>query len=339
VFDLDAGEATFLAVERDQGSRIPAGARVPLDAFGDLEALRRGEASRIEVLETSPSWVHRALVADGLRSALYTPLIAHGELVGTLNLGAAEPAAFTPLHVRIAREVADSLAVAIYNARLFDQVREARDRLYAVARQLVEVQEAERRHLARELHDEVGQTLTALKLMLERGMSRPSDGRLADARALVDELMARVREMSLDLRPAMLDDFGLLPTLLWHFDRYRSRTGIEVAFSHSGLDRRFPGEVETATYRIVQEALSNVARHAGVHAAKVWVSANGEEVAVRVEDEGRGFDATTALAGAAASGLRGMRERAALLGGRFVVHSTAGAGTRLVATLPWRAEP
>ncbi|MBI2460277.1 MAG: PAS domain S-box protein [Candidatus Rokubacteria bacterium] len=344
VYDLDADEATIMAVEPKGIGRLPVGTRVRLESFGDVEALRRGEVVRVDdlldLLRSSP--VYQELIAVGIRSCLYVPLIVHGELIGSLNLGTSEPGAFDPLQVEIAREVADSLAVALHNARLFDQVREARDRLYAMARQLVEVQEAERRHLARELHDEIGQTLTALNLILQRRASTAgAEGArgLGDARELVDELLARVREMSLDLRPAMLDDFGLLPTLLWHFERSQTRTGVRVAFGHSGLERRFRPEVETAAYRIVQEALNNVARHAGASEAKVWVSADDTRLDIRIEDEGVGFDPDAVFTVGGTSGLPGARERAALLGGRLTIDSAPGAGTRLAATLPLRVEP
>jgi len=345
LFDFEAGELLRLAVESDRRTRLPAGTRHPLSAFPvDLDRLRRGKMVTVDDLETlvQSSAVPETLLGEGIRAAVHLPLIAHGELIGSLNLGAAEPAALALAQLQIAREVADSLAVALHNARLFDRVGEARDRVYALARRLVEVQETERRHLARELHDEIGQVLTALKLTLERcagAATGEGGGGLDDARELVNELLARVREMSLDLRPAMLDDFGLLPTLLWHFDRYQTRTGVKVAFVHDGLERRFPREAETAAYRIVQEALSNVARHAGVSEARVRISADDTRLDIRIEDEGMGFDAATALQAATTSGLRGMRERVALLSGRFAVHSTPGAGTRLAATLPLQAEP
>ena len=148
-----------------------------------------------------------------------------------------------------------------------------RERLSALSQRLVEVQEAERRYLALELHDEIGQALTALKLTLDKGMHLRADA-LNDAQAQIDSLIDRVREMSLDLRPGMLDDLSLLPALLWYFERYTAQTNISVAFTHDCPNGRLQPEVETAAYRIAQEALTNVARHAGVSEAIVHVSAN-----------------------------------------------------------------
>jgi signal transduction histidine kinase len=133
----------------------------------------------------------------------------------------------------------------------------------------------------------------------------------------------------------MLDDLGLLPALLWLFDRYTAQTDISVTFRHTGVEgRRFAPGVETGAYRIVQEALTNVARHAGVREATVRLQADRDLLHVRVEDRGAGFDPDAALAARASSGLSGMRERAALLGGTLEVETAPGGGVRLQAKLP-----
>lgn len=215
--------------------------------------------------------------------------------------------------------------------------REYAERLKFLSRRLMEVQEAERRNIALELHDEIGQVLTGLKLTLEMGTRLPAEevGRsLDEARALVNELMARVRKLSLDLRPAMLDDLGLLPTLLWHIEHYTAQTKVRITFKHSGLEkRRFAPEVETAAYRMVQEALTNIARHAQVDEAAVRLSTHQRTLVIEVEDQGNGFDVESVLAASETSGLAGMRERAVLLAGRLTVESQPGAGTRLIAEL------
>jgi signal transduction histidine kinase len=212
-----------------------------------------------------------------------------------------------------------------------------RERLQTLSRRHVEVQEAERRHLARELHDEVGQLLTGLKFVLERAMRSPSTeakARLREAQTLVTDLMTQVRELSLDLRPALLDDLGLLSALLWLFDRYHKRTQVRVVFEHRELDRRFPPEVETAAYRIVQEALTNAARHAGVSGVTVGVWSAESLLHVQIEDRGPGFDVQAVLGPGTTAGLAGMYERARLLGGQLIVKSTPGNGTRITAELP-----
>jgi len=215
--------------------------------------------------------------------------------------------------------------------------RETRgEELRALSCRLVETQELERRRLAQELHDEVGQLLTGLKLSLE--MARrpsPEAGESLDRSiALVNELIVRVRDLSLDLRPAMLDDLGLLPALLWHFGRYEALSGVRVLFEHSGLAGQLPPLAATAAYRIVQEALANVGRHAGVGEVRVRLWTAGSLLCLQVEDKGFGFDPGLLRRRTDGAGLNGMRERARLLGGSLTLESAPGHGTRVTAELP-----
>jgi PAS domain S-box-containing protein len=210
-----------------------------------------------------------------------------------------------------------------------EQLRQGHESLEALSLRLMELQEAERRALARELHDEVGQLLAGLTLHLE-GAKVPMP---EEMRSLVGDLSHRVRNLSMDLRPPMLDDLGLVPTLLWHFERYHAQTGVRVDFRLLGPEGRFGSRVETAAFRIVQEALTNVARHAGVGEVSVRLGVHPDRVELRVEDRGVGFRPESAWM-EASSGLTGMRERARLLGGRFRIDSTPGEGTRLMAELP-----
>jgi signal transduction histidine kinase len=211
--------------------------------------------------------------------------------------------------------------------------------MQALSRKLVEVQESERRNIARELHDEVGQILTALKVTLGTA-SEVRDGsserKIIQAQQLCQRLIVTIRELSLKLRPQMLDDLGLLPALLWHFQQFQEQTRIKVDFKHSGLDGRFSQEIETAVYRIVQEALTNVVRHAGVNDVTVRIWSSEATLGVQIEDRGKGFNAIVMMSSGMANGLTGMRERVLLLGGQFIVESSYQKGTRLTAELPIR---
>jgi PAS domain S-box-containing protein len=222
--------------------------------------------------------------------------------------------------------------------RTENTLHETAGRMKILSRRLIEVQEAERRNLALELHDQIGQILTGLKLTLEMAARQPEDearASIVQAQTLVNELMARARKMSLDLRPATLDHLGLLSALLWHIKQYSAQTQVRVAFKHNGLEgRRFPTETETAAYRIVQEALTNVARHAESDAATVRLWADEHSLNIQIEDQGKGFDTETPLATVNTSGLAGMRERAHLLGGHLTIESNFGTGTHLTAELP-----
>ncbi|MDM7999566.1 MAG: PAS domain S-box protein [Dehalococcoidia bacterium] len=211
----------------------------------------------------------------------------------------------------------------------------AEEQLRNLSHRLVSAQENERRKIARELHDEVGQSLTALKLCLDKislSGSGVDGSELGEARKALRELMAQVRSMSLELRPTMLDDLGLLPTLLWHFKRYTAQTKIHVNFKHRGLRRDLPQDTSTAAYRIVQEALTNVARYAKVEEVLVVIRAESDALLVEVEDHGVGFDVEKVAF--ASTGLSGMRERALSLNGKLLVQSKPGEGTCVIAELP-----
>jgi PAS domain S-box-containing protein len=269
-----------------------------------------------------------------LEQGIVAPLTVGHEVHGLLAVMGPD---LTEADVPAMSAFASQAAIALENARLFEEVQAAHERLRALSHRLVEVQEAERRHIARELHDEVGQVLTGLKLVLEMSAQLPADrirDGLGEAQALVNELMTQVRELSLELRPAMLDDLGLLPALLWQFERYAARTHVHVSFGQTGVERRFPTDVETAAYRIVQEALTNVARHAAVSEVMVRLWADQDSLHVQVEDQGSGFDVEASQAAAGGGGLSGMYERAALLGGQLTIESAPGAGTCLTAALP-----
>ncbi len=237
-----------------------------------------------------------------------------------------------------ARDITRRRQAELERERMLAQLRLNQEQLHALSRRVLEVQEAERRHIARELHDEIGQSLTALKLLLERRDTQPDDditARLSDARGVLGHLIATVRDLSLDLRPAMLDDLGLLPALLWFLERYRAQTRVGVSFHHTDVvGRRFGTDIETAAYRIVQEALTNVARHAAVNAATVRMWANRDMLSILIADQGQGFDLTAVLATSEASGLAGMNERAVLLDGHLTIESTPGGGTQVTAQLP-----
>jgi signal transduction histidine kinase len=205
------------------------------------------------------------------------------------------------------------------------------------------VQEAERRRLACELHDEIGQKLTSSHLALDilaRSVSQreiaPSDLRkeLFHIQEMLSQLLKQVRELSLDLRPALLDDLGLLPALLSHFDNYSALTTIKVNFKHSDLVDRFPPEIETAAFRIIQEAMTNVARHANVKEVAVRLWANEQILGLQVEDRGKGFDPQAIRLSKPTIGLSGMHERATLCGGQLEIESEPGTGTCLTAEFP-----
>jgi signal transduction histidine kinase len=287
--------------------------------------------------------IPKLLSCHGVVARLTVVIRGADEPYGVLGASATCPRMFSRDDVLFLRAMANVLADAISRSGAEGELRAAhererrlRQRVEAHSRRVVEAQESERRRIARELHDEIGQTLTGLKLSLEDHDRLTPDAifaRIARARVLTAELLCRVHDMSLDLRPAMLDDLGLRPALVWLVERYGAQTGVEVALACSGVETRLHPEVETAAYRIVQEALTNVARHAGTKAASVDCKLTATGLRIEVSDEGVGFDSDSVPVGAS-SGLVGMEERARSVGGHLRVWSRPGRGATVVAELP-----
>jgi signal transduction histidine kinase len=204
---------------------------------------------------------------------------------------------------------------------------------------VVEAQELERARLARELHDETGQALTSILLRLKQleDAGEPEQMRegLPVLRELVSETLRNVRRLAVELRPAALDDFGLQPALERLVHGVAEDTGLRVDLVVSGLDDRLPTEIETALYRIVQEALTNVTKHAEARTVSIVITRKERSVVAVVEDDGRGLRSGPA-GQSSGLGVVGMRERVALLGGTFTIESGRGAGVTLVVEVPVR---
>lgn len=212
----------------------------------------------------------------------------------------------------------------------------ANAQLQSYAARMIRIQEEEKKHIARDLHDQIGQSLTALKLMISQSL-RLKDEQAArtlnEAQKVLSDLMGQVREMSLNLRPSMLDDLGLLPALNWHFEKYEKQTRIKVIFIHEGLQRNFSPNVAETAYRVIQEALTNAAKYAGVTEVQINACADASTLTIRVEDSGKGFDVAK-IASNVSFGLRGMNERLSAVGGNLQILSEPGSGTLLTATIP-----
>jgi signal transduction histidine kinase len=218
--------------------------------------------------------------------------------------------------------------------------RQNRRDLERLSARLVTAQEEERRRLARELHDAVGQALTAIKMEMGvamRGVDTASPARRAldEGRAIAESTLQNVRDMSQLLHPSMLDDFGLPEAVNAHLRSFSKRTGIRTQLTHERMDERLSPEIEVCVYRIVQEALTNVARHSGASSCTVSLVRREGMLQLAIEDDGRGIDAAARGTDARRRlGLIGMRERAQALSGTFVIENRAEGGTRVVVRLP-----
>jgi signal transduction histidine kinase len=334
---LTDAKAVTIALPHAGSARIEAAAGEGTDIFVGVEigersktirVMDRRRSERVDSTLDDPEVDQDAARRLNMRSALYVPLLLRGEAIGVITARDKKgpDTRFTDDDLRITEVFAQRATVAVDLSR-----RVARDALQRV----VTAQEAERRRLALELHDETGQALTSILLGLKTVEEAPDLGRARDAvvgvRELVRSTLQDVRQLAVDLRPAALDDFGLVPALERLVASFGEQTGIAVDF-HSTLSERLGPDYETALYRIVQESLTNVVKHARAGNVSIVLTRKENAVSVVIEDDGVGFEPATAREGGL--GLVGMRERIALLGGRFEIESRPGSGTTFVAEVP-----
>ncbi|MGH9420411.1 MAG: sensor histidine kinase, partial [Thermoanaerobaculia bacterium] len=239
--------------------------------------------------------------------------------------------------------LADSLSSYLTRREAEAELRDTHAQLQVLSRQLMHLQEQERRQLAHDLHDEVGQALTALKMNLQT-MQRVADtstmqNTLSDSFSILDTLLARVRDLSLDLRPSLLDHLGLVPAIRWHAIRQAERAGLQAHVDADSFPEDLPADMAVVCFRIVQEAVTNVVRHAKATQLDVVLRTTDSGFNLIVKDNGVGFqvsDSLTEVEGRWAIGLVGMRERARALEGHMKIHSAPGRGTEVCAHIPWR---
>jgi two-component system, NarL family, sensor histidine kinase DevS len=320
-------ELRFAAVAGERGKL--AGATITRSTSKSGRVLERRQSERADSVLDDPDVDHEAMRLIGARSGLWVPLLVRGRAIGVLaahdKLGA--EVRFTDTDMRLAETFATRAAVAVDLSE-----RIAQDSL----RRVVEAQELERRRLARELHDETGQALTSillgLKALEERTADPASRAATEDLRELVVSTLQDVRRLAVELRPSALDDFGLVAALERLTASFTEQTGISVDFQTALADERLPEEVETALYRIVQESLTNVVKHARARRVSILLARKGGTVKAVVEDDGQGFDTVEQTGDG--YGLVGMRERLALLGGRLEVESGRDGGTTIAAEVP-----
>ena len=231
-------------------------------------------------------------------------------------------------------------------ASTFNMMLEAIDEATRLrASQIINAQEQERKRIARELHDETSQMLTSLLIslaILEKSVAtQEAHDRIADTRKLAHQTLRAIRNLSIDLRPSALDDLGLLPALRWYLKEYQQKCSIEVEFNESGFHERLPAEMETVLYRIVQEALTNTARHANAHKVVITMKEDSEAVYATIADDGQGFDVEAIRKSPDQEqglGLVGMNERAVLLDGTLDILSRPAHGTIVKVQIPLTAE-
>ena len=287
---------------------------------------RRGE--RVDSLLDDPEVDYSVAAPLAARSGLYVPLIARDQAIGVIvahDKAGGDPR-FSNDDLRLSETFAARAAVAVDQSR-----RVASDAL----RRVVEAQELERRRLARELHDQTGQELTGVLLSLRAIEEAEDPEALAKAVAAVREQVVQtlhdVRRLAVELRPKVLDDFGLVAAVERLAQTFQDQTGLALDLETQLGDKRLPGEIETALYRMVQEGLTNVVKHGQAGRVSIVLALSSKAITAVIEDDGRGFEPDQNHEG---MGLDGMRERLGLLGGRLKIESRPGAGTTLVGEVP-----
>ena len=312
-----------------------------------------GKSILLEDISTDPRVAYPDLVStEGLKAFISVPLRAKDKVLGVINVASRMPHHFTQDDTHLLHSVGDQLGVAIEQAQLYERLRKARERYRQLARQTLVAQEEERRRLARELHDDTSQTLSGLSLQLQAlvnmaEMSGNQDPKfiagLKKAQSLSVQVHKEIGRLIADLRPALLDTLGLIPAIRQHAEANLRSLGINVEVETKELERRLPAEVEAGLFRFFQGAIGNIAQHSGAKNATMVLECKGDELRIRINDDGQGFDVakvTDIEESGRGRGVFSMKERIRLLGGTCWIESQLGRGTTVNAIVPisWSAK-
>jgi signal transduction histidine kinase len=279
-----------------------------------------------------------------MRGWLAAPLtLRNGQNGGLIQLSDKYSGEFTEKDEAILVQLAQMAAVAIDNAQLYAEVEDKRIRLAELSTGLLKAQEAELKAVSRELHDNVSQILTAVKMNLDLLRSNtiwpPSfRARIEESIEMIKGALYETRDLAQSIRPPVLDELGLVPALRWHLDDFRRRSGIQVEFETTGLEPPPHPDTGATIYRVIQEAMTNVARHSEAQCAKVVLQFDENAITGSIHDDGKGFRPETLVRPGTHGGLGllGMRERIELAGGKIRIDSRPGCGTRITFSVPNR---
>ena len=301
----------------------------------------------VECLSADPNLdVPEFEVADkeSLQSAYGVPITNKGKQFGALVVGYRSDHKITEEEVQLTTNLANQAALALENATLYQQSVEYSKSMAALTSRLTFVQEEERRRITRELHDGIGQALTGLRLNLEilsrqvPIVERAAVDRVSMMKQIIDETLNSIRQIAFDLRPPILDDLGLISALRVYVDRYEERTNIVLTLSCPDHLKRFDPKIEATLYRVIQEGLTNVAKHSGAKSARVEIKKTESTLELIISDDGKGFDQPRdGESGLWSSGLGiiNMKERVSGLGGKFSLESETGEGTTIRIEVPF----
>ncbi len=349
LFEPESGVIIVLAAEINDEWVVQEEICLPMAAFNGIseliESLQQGRIHTLEDTLTVPQFSRAIQVLRRwhIRSLLSVPLMVENTSIGALSLGTETPGPFVSEYIDIAKEIAESLAIAIQQSWLMEQLNTSRSRLRRLTQQMISTQEEERRCLARALHDEAGQALIALKIslgLLQEDLPTEFDSlhqRLRNAMTLTANTMEHLRSLAHDLRPPTLDAAGLKPALQGFCEEFSKYTQLSITYTDPAILPKLSDEANICLYRFLQEALTNVAKHAGANQVEVALYYDNDRVNLAVADDGHGFDEQARLSTLGwpmGIGLLGMQERLESLGGWLKIKSQPGRGVCLTACLP-----
>jgi len=281
-----------------------------------------------------------------LKAFISVPLQAKDKVLGVINIASDTPRRFSKNDVHLLHSIGDQLGVAIEQARLYERLRKAIERYRRLARQTLVAQEEERRRIARELHDETSQTLSGLALQLQAlvdmvEMSGSQDtefiAKLKKIQSLAVQVHSEVSRLIADLRPALLDTLGLLPAIRQYAEDRLRPLGINVSVEPERVDQRLTPEIEAGLFRVAQGAIGNIAQHSKAKNASIILEYQGDELFMRITDDGGGFDVskiTNIEKSGRGRGVFSAKERVGLLGGTCLIESQPGQGTNVRVRIP-----
>lgn len=307
------------------------------------QVVREGQTVIVNDILHCPMLTEEVLTKENISSFVSVPLKAKDRIIGVMNITCSDERPFTENDFRILDSIAYHISLAIENSILYDQAKKKEELRGKLLNMVINAQEEERKRIARELHDEYGQSMAVLKINLEYmdTLALPEQSELREKLkqtvALVGEALENLRRLPLALRPYALDQLGLIAAIRAHVQTNLESAGIRVEFETKGLDRRLSPETETVLFRIIQEAIHNIVRHAEAKNVKIKLEVKTDKITAEVCDDGKGFNIESlsqAKDGTQRLGLLGIQERVSLLGGTFNIESSPEKGTRIQVEIP-----
>ncbi len=329
--------------------------RGPANAFGCQESaspectcachkvMESGQTMMVNDISQCVVLGQEAMQREGIEYFVSLPLKSKNRTLGVMNIACSSRHCFTENDFKLLDSVGYHVGLAIENSFLYKEAKQKEQLRGQLLTSVISAQEEERKRIARELHDEYGQTLAGLVMSIELIENATPPGqvqvrdRLKDAKSLVIRAIDEIRRLTLDLRPSSLDYLGLVDTLHLYARSHLEAIGINVQFETKGLNQRLAPVVEVALFRIIQEALHNITKYAAAHNVRIKLEAKEKTILAEVEDDGKGFDTEAVLKNRMerkSLGLLGIEERATLLGGTFHIRSKPGRGTCLTIEIP-----